>query len=330
MQSGFRRKTPKRDHKVFTGSPVTSTLCAICGKIHMARKCPAKLATCYYCNKRAYFAKLCRNKLEKAKVNALDITESDEGAFLGTVTSTNESPWKAMMSLNGKRVVFKINTGAVVTVIPEGLVPYGIQLTLTSRRFYGSGHIEMVAVGKFSAELQLMSGNKATQDIYVLKGQKEALLGRPAIQALDMIQRINLITEPEDARQKDTTPPKNFSSKVKETYPELFSGLGKLEREQTIEIKEGAFPFSISTPRRIALPLPKKVEEELKRLKEQKIIMEIHTPADWCSSIVLVPKANSTFRICVCLTNLNESVRREKFPLPNMDQLLAHLAEATV
>ena len=67
-----------------------------------------------------------------------------------------------------------------------------------------------------------MSGNKATQGIYVFKGQKEALLGRPAIQALDMIQRINLITEPEDVRQKDTTPPTNSSSKVKETYPELF------------------------------------------------------------------------------------------------------------
>ena len=45
MQSGFKRKTPKRDNKVFTGSPVTSTSCTRCGKIHMAGKCPAKLAT---------------------------------------------------------------------------------------------------------------------------------------------------------------------------------------------------------------------------------------------------------------------------------------------
>ena len=330
MQSGFKRKTPKRDNKVFTGSPVTSTRCRRCGKIHMAGKCPAKLATCYNCNKRGHFAQLCQNKLGKAKVNALDLSVSDEDAFLGTVTSTIESPWKAMISLNGKRVVFKIDTGADVTVIPEGLVPHGIQLTPTSRRFYGPGHLEVVAVGKFSAELQLMSGNKATQDIYVLKGQKEALLGRPAIQALDMIQRINLITEPEDVRQKDTTPPKNFSSKVKETYPELFSGLGKLEREYTIEIKEGAVPFSVSTPRRIALPLQKKVEEELKRLKEQKIIKEIHTPTDWCAPIAAVPKDNGTVRICVDLTKLNESVRRENFPLPTTDQLLPHLAGATV
>ena len=110
MQSGFKRKPPKRDNKVFTGSPVTPTRCRRCGKIFMAGKCPAKLATCYNCNKRG-FAQLCRNKLGKAKVSALDISKSDEDAFLGTDTSTIESPWKAMISLDGRRVVFKIDTG---------------------------------------------------------------------------------------------------------------------------------------------------------------------------------------------------------------------------
>ena len=68
MLSGFKRKTPKRDFKVFTGPPLTSTRCTRCGKIHMAGKCSAKLATCYNCNKRGHFAQLCRNKLGKAKV----------------------------------------------------------------------------------------------------------------------------------------------------------------------------------------------------------------------------------------------------------------------
>ena len=77
MQSGFKRKTPKRDNKVFTGSPVTSTRCTRCGKIHMAGKCPAKLATYYNCNKRGHLAQLCQNQIGKAKVNALDICNED-------------------------------------------------------------------------------------------------------------------------------------------------------------------------------------------------------------------------------------------------------------
>ena len=122
MQSGFKRKTPKRDDRVFTGSPVTSTRSTRCGKIRMAGKCPAKLATWYNCNKRGHFAQIYRNKLEKAKVNTLNISESYEDAFLGTVTSTIESPWKAMISLNGKRVVFKIDTEADVSNIDDVLV----------------------------------------------------------------------------------------------------------------------------------------------------------------------------------------------------------------
>ena len=43
-----------------------------------------------------------------------------------------------------------------------------------------------------------------------------------------------------------------------------------------------------------------------------------------------VPKANSQVRICVDLTRLNQSVKRERHPLPAVDQTLAQLAGAKV
>ena len=46
--------------------------------------------------------------------------------------------------------------------------------------------------------------------------------------------------------------------------------------------------------------------------------------------MVVVPKANSKVRICVDLTRLNESVKRERHPLPAVDQTLAQLAGAKV
>ena len=95
---------------------------------------------------------------------------------------------------------------------------------------YGPGYLEVVAVGMFSAELQLISGNKATKDIYVLKEQKEALLGRPAIQGLDMIQR-STWSQNQKMQDRRWLPHLKFTGlTVKEKYPELFLGLGKLER----------------------------------------------------------------------------------------------------
>ena len=44
----------------------------------------------------------------------------------------------------------------------------------------------------------------------------------------------------------------------------------------------------------------------------------------------MVPKANSKVRICVDLTRLNQSVKRERHPLPAVDQMLAQLAGAKV
>ncbi|GFR65841.1 Pol polyprotein [Elysia marginata] len=57
---------------------------------------------------------------------------------------------------------------------------------------------------------------------------------------------------------------------------------------------------------------------------------EVHAPTNWCAPIVAVPKDNGGVRICVDLTKLNESVRRENFPLRTADQLLVQLSRSTI
>ena len=46
--------------------------------------------------------------------------------------------------------------------------------------------------------------------------------------------------------------------------------------------------------------------------------------------MVVVPKGNKKVRICVDLTRLNQSVCRERHPLPAVEQALAQLAGARV
>ena len=60
------------------------------------------------------------------------------------------------------------------------------------------------------------------------------------------------------------------------------------------------------------------------------VITKVQEPTEWCAGMVVVPKANGKVRICVDLTKLNECVRRERHPLPAVDQTLAQLAGATV
>ena len=76
--------------------------------------------------------------------------------------------------------------------------------------------------------------------------------------------------------------------------------------------------------------MKQKVEDELKSLQDKDIIRPVTTPTDWCAPIVAVPKPSGKIRLCVDYTKLNESVRRENFPLPTTDELLAQLDGATV
>lgn len=53
-------------------------------------------------------------------------------------------------------------------------------------------------------------------------------------------------------------------------------------------------------------------------------------PTDWCAPIVAVLKKDDRVGLCVDFTKLNESVKRENFPLPSSDQLLAELDGAKI
>lgn len=98
---------------------------------------------------------------------------------------------------------------------------------------------------------------------------------------------------------------------IAKQYPTIFEGLCKLVGEHTIHLKEGATHFCLTTPRRVPLPLMKKVQEKIKLIEPLDIIEPIDEPTEWCLRIVVVPKADKKVRICVDLTRQNEAVHRE-------------------
>ena len=59
-------------------------------------------------------------------------------------------------------------------------------------------------------------------------------------------------------------------------------------------------------------------------------IFRVSEPTDWCAGMVVVPKPDGRVRICVDLTKLNQSVRREQHILPFVEQTLAQSGGATI
>uniref|UniRef100_A0A8C6M7K5 Gypsy retrotransposon integrase-like protein 1 n=1 Tax=Nothobranchius furzeri TaxID=105023 RepID=A0A8C6M7K5_NOTFU len=171
--------------------------------------------------------------------------------------------------------------------------------------------------GKFTAKLSTPS-KTTVQPVYVVADLTGGLLSRSACVALGLVARVEAV-------------PLTSVEAVKLQFPKLFSGLGRMEGEYKIELKADAKPFALSTPRRVPLPLLPKVKRELARMEELGVISRVEQPTDWCAGMVPVPKPNrDEVRVCVDLTKLNKSVKRERHMVPSVEHTLGQLAGAKV
>ena len=115
--------------------------------------------------------------------------------------------------------------------------------------------------------------------MYVVQGLHHSLLGRPDIVVLNLLRSVNVIKEYSDC----ITPQHEF--------PELFGGLGKLEKEIrfSYEIESNHLP---SAPRCVAIPLMPLVQKELAHMEELVVISRVEERTDWCAGMVVIPKSD--------------------------------------
>ena len=314
-----RRNSTARSDRPLSGKGVARGTqgrpqCTRCGrsKHQKGDRCPAKDATCHKCNRKGHYSSQCFSKTVAATTNELSL----DTAFVGTVRSKQQFSWTTTLLVKGKKVSFKLDTGAEVTAISEEtfLQIGGAKLQKPTKILYGPARQTLNVLGQFMTTLQ-HEQHTSLQPVFVIRGLKNDLLGLPAIVSLQLIRRANSIQTDDDIRKQ---------------FPKVFSGLGTLGDPYQIKLKEGAVPYSIYTPRAVAMPLRDKVKEELQRMEAMGVISEIRDPTPWCAGMVVVPKRSGAVRICVDLKPLNQSVLREVHPIPKVDETLAHLSGATI
>ena len=107
---------------------------------------------------------------------------------------------------------------------------------------------------------KLQKGDREVeQELYVVENLHKQLLGRPAVEALELAVHIKAVNG--DRRSPI------------DQFPKLFRGLGKLEGEYLIKLQEGAKPFALTVPRRVAISLMKQVKDEIERMEQLGVIV---------------------------------------------------------
>ena len=300
--------------------------CSRCGydEYHPRSKCPAIAVRCAKCKMFGHFAKICRTKAVHVLAGEGDV----DCQFLGTISLSKLSspnPWRVKASLSGQELEFKIDSGADVTAIPEKEYSERLGAVETTQGdLLGPSRSPITVTGKFYSDI-IVDNALTSQEIYVVPGLEEPLLGRAAIQDLKLLQvnpKVNMCSMYEKKREAKLNP--------HEEFPELFTGLGELKDDYKIELMDNAKPYALTTPRRIAIPQIPLVEQELKRMEAEGVISKVEKPTDWCCGIVVVPKPNGKIRICADLTKLNRSVKREQHIIPSVDHILGQLGSAKI
>ena len=140
--------------------------------------------------------------------------------------------------------------------------------------------------------------------LYVLENQICGLLSRRASVALRVVRLIVEITE---------------------INPQIFEGLGNLERKYRIEMKDGVKLYAINVPRPIPIHQQQQVKEELENMIDLGVIQEAIGPTEWCSPMVIAMKGNGKIRICTDMTKLNLAVKIEVHPMAIVEGSLSRI-----
>ena len=93
--------------------------------------------------------------------------------------------------------------------------------------------------------------------------------------------------------------------------------------EHSLNILKGYKPVK-QTLRRFSEPKRQVMGEELAKLLEDGFIRDIKHP-DWLANLVMVPKKDKSWRLCVDFKDLNKACPKDPFPLPRIDQIIDSL-----
>ena len=106
--------------------------------------------------------------------------------------------------------------------------------------------------------------------------------------------------------------------------------VSRLWQTQDVEVKlyinQTVAPVT-QQPRRISFHFRQKVEAELLNLEKKGII---DGPTPWVSPLVIIPKKNGGVQVCVDMRMANQAIKRERHPMPTIDDLIHTLNGTTV
>ena len=312
--------------------------CGYCGGEHSrSDTCPAKGATCNFCQKKGHFAKVCR---QKKKVHDIDasadtFTLNDIGSITSSqvcqLSSNRQQPTSKIINkifVNAKlndtaHVRLKVDTGAdTCTITEEDLKKANLKVKVqpTDCILYAYGGMKIPHLG--TARLKIsFRGKSTTADFKVVRVKNNpSVLGcRHALELGILTLNVNAVKTVQPLTKE----------KILSDFSDCFDKIGKFPGEKySIKLIEDAKPV-VHPPRTVPVHIMPLYKAELDKMLEDNIISPVTEPTDWVNSIVCnvrdLPGGKKKVRLCLDPRDLNKNIRREHYYCRTIDEILPKL-----
>ena len=260
------------------------------------------------------------------------VDENDDSEYAFGVLGGADNPDNGEISvkIGGVQVTMIIDSGASCNVLDRSLWEYlkankvRCASSKATKKLYSYGNKQPQQVaGTFTADV--LVGNRVLNEVefVVIESEGHALLGRETAIALGVLK-----LGPQINSLQLSTDGENRAPNILDKFPGCCEGIGKLKDFQ-LKIPIDAEVQPVAQPiRRVPYHLRDKLTNKLKELVELDIIEKVSGPSSWVSPVVVVPKPKGDIRLCVDMRQANMAVKRERNPIPTIDEVLQDLNQS--
>ena len=321
--------------------PQNSGKCYRCGRYrHLSKDCTVAIEKiCNKCGMPDHFAIMCKStsatgsgktfQPRKSQVNCTSGQEpvhtdhklSDDN-YVFNISTPESCLTAVVVSINDCHVEVLLDSGSAHNIISEDtfdkINKSGLVLENPGKPLYPYGTTTpLPIIGRFSCEISTNTKSVDTTSD-VIRGCHRSLLSKATSVSLGLMQiaddqaRVHAISDTGDSELNH----------ILNKYDNSFEGLGKLKDYQLkIHIDENVPPIAQNV-RRVPFHVRHQVDEKLDELLNLDVIEPVEGPTPWVSPLVVVPKPNKGIRLCLDMRCTNEAVKRERHPIPTVDEIL--------
>ena len=170
---------------------------------------------------------------------------------------------------------------------------------------------------------------KSDKILIVVNENLTPLLGAALIQQMGLIE-VHEENFEKVAAARIASTKQQTAQEIIEKYRDVFEGdLGTLEGLQHLDV-DPSVPPTIEPSRRVPFAIKPMLKAELDRLTDIGILMAVDEPTDWVNNLIVATKESGDLRLCLDPQQLNKALKRERYPLLVVDNVLPSLARAKV